>query len=302
LEAIYIMGQVYHSLGRAAEAIAEYTQVQDRFPDAAEAIHYFTRQAISLPDVTTLRPQDGKQVTLSFRNLTTAAISVYRIDLLKFGLLQRSLDRIAAINLAGVRPLHSETLVLGDGADYQDREQLLNLPLDQEGAYLVVARGNHLYASGLVLVSPLELDVREDAAAGRVRVTVQDAVAGSYSSKVLVKVIGSQNDGFTTGETDLRGLFVANNIRGLSTVIAQADGGRYAFHRGTLALGPTPSDAPPPDAVFELPAAAPGMGVELELLRHNSIDSNGAIQLDNRARFEKLLNNTYQGIPAEAAY
>ena len=33
-QAIYILGQVYHSLGKAAEAIGEYTRVEDRFADA----------------------------------------------------------------------------------------------------------------------------------------------------------------------------------------------------------------------------------------------------------------------------
>ncbi len=45
--AIYIMGQVFHSLGKAAEAVAEYLKVEDRFQDAKEAIAYFTRKAIS---------------------------------------------------------------------------------------------------------------------------------------------------------------------------------------------------------------------------------------------------------------
>ena len=43
-QAVYIMGQVYHSLGKAAQAIAEYTRVEDRFADAKQAIAYFMRQ------------------------------------------------------------------------------------------------------------------------------------------------------------------------------------------------------------------------------------------------------------------
>jgi len=37
-QAIYILGQVHHSLGQAAEAIKEYTRVEKRFADAKEAI------------------------------------------------------------------------------------------------------------------------------------------------------------------------------------------------------------------------------------------------------------------------
>ena len=58
-QAIYIMGQVYHSLGEAAKAIAEYTRVEDRFADAKQAIAYFTRQEISVPEVTVIRPGEA---------------------------------------------------------------------------------------------------------------------------------------------------------------------------------------------------------------------------------------------------
>ncbi len=173
-QAIYIMGQVFHSLGKPAEAITEYNRVKDRFADANEAIEFFTRKEISLPEVTTVKPGAVAKVPLKFRNVTNANIKVYRIDLLKFSLLQRNLARITGINLAGIRPYHDLALALGDGKDYRDREKELELPLKEEGAYLVVCQGENLYTSGLVLVSPLALEIQEDAASGRVRVTVKD--------------------------------------------------------------------------------------------------------------------------------
>ncbi|MGH7140259.1 MAG: tetratricopeptide repeat protein [Pirellulales bacterium] len=45
-QAIYILAQVYNSLGKAADAIKEYTRVEERFADARRAIEYFTRKAI----------------------------------------------------------------------------------------------------------------------------------------------------------------------------------------------------------------------------------------------------------------
>ena len=47
-QAILLVAQVYHSLGEAAQAIAEYRRVEDRFADAKEAIQYFLRKAIEL--------------------------------------------------------------------------------------------------------------------------------------------------------------------------------------------------------------------------------------------------------------
>ena len=93
-QAVYIMGQVFHSLGKAAEAIAEYTRVEDRFADAKQAIEYFTRKAISLPEVTTVKPGEAAEPELKFRNVATADVKVYRIDLMKFSLLKRNLGGI----------------------------------------------------------------------------------------------------------------------------------------------------------------------------------------------------------------
>ena len=90
-------------------------------------------------------------------------MKVYRIDLMKFSLLKRNLAGITQINLAGIRPLHEAQVELGDGKDYRDRTQKLTLPLKEEGAYLVVCRGDDLHASGLVLVTPLAVEVQEEA-------------------------------------------------------------------------------------------------------------------------------------------
>jgi hypothetical protein len=126
---------------------------------------------------------------------------------------------------------------VGDGKDYADKERQVPLRLDASGAYLVIARGGDLHASGLVLVTPMKLEVQEDAASGRVRVNVLDRAGGKYLRGVHVKVVGSANDDFRAGETDLRGIFVADGVRGTATVIARDSKGDFAFYRGQTALG-----------------------------------------------------------------
>ena len=88
---------------------------------------------------------------------------------MKFSLLKRNLGGITQINLAGIRPYHEATVKLGEGKDYRDRTHKLPLPLKEEGAYLVVCRGESLHTSGLVLLTPLKVEVQEDVASGRVR-------------------------------------------------------------------------------------------------------------------------------------
>lgn len=230
-QAIYILGQVYHSLGDATRAIGEYRRVEDKFPDAKQSIEYFLRKSIELPEVIAVKPGEPAEVELNFRNVADCDLKVYRIDLMKFSLMKRNLGGIAQINLAGIRPLHEAAIALGDGKDYRDRSRKLPLPLTKEGAYLVVCRGDNLYASGLVLLTPLAIEVQADAVSGRVRTTVKDQTADKCARDVHLKVIGSRNDDFVSGQTDLRGVFVADGIRGAVTVIAQAGPSRYALYR-----------------------------------------------------------------------
>ena len=77
-------------------------------------------------------------------------------------LTRRNLNGIAGIDLAGITPLVEKTVTLGDGADYGDKAKSIDLPLTKDGAYLVMLRGENLYASGIVLVSPIEIEVLED--------------------------------------------------------------------------------------------------------------------------------------------
>ena len=174
-QAIYILGQIYHSLGEAADAIREYRRVEDRFADAKESI------ALLPPQGDRAARGDHGQAGRAGRS---GAEVPQRRRLRRQGLPHRPDEvqpaeaeprRHHEINLAGIRPLHEATVKLGDGKDYRDRTHKLPLPLKEEGAYLVVCRGDDLHASGLVLVTPLAVEIQEDAVSGRVRTTVKDA-------------------------------------------------------------------------------------------------------------------------------
>ena len=238
-QAIYILGQVYHSLGKAADAIREYRRVEDQFPDAKQSIEYFLRK-----DYRTARgrhafkPGEPAEVELKFRNVAACDVKVYRIDLMKFSLLNRSLGGITQINLAGIRPHY-------EANDRPGRRQGLSRP-DAEVALAIEGRGGVFgrlprrepLCQRLVLVTPLAIEVQADAASGCVRTTVKDRIADKYLPDVHVKAIGSGNEDFVSGQTDLRGVFVADGIRGGATVIAQAGPSRYAFYRDKEAAIP----------------------------------------------------------------
>jgi alpha-2-macroglobulin len=243
-QALYILGQIYDARRQPAKAVDFYKQVADRFADAAGAVKALTRKDLKLPEVSLVRPSGVAPadiakpgVSLDYRNIADVDVKVYPVDLMRLYLTRRNLDGISGIDLAGITPTVEQAIKLGDGADFDEKARALELPLTKEGAYLVMARGENLYASGIVLVTPLELEVLEEAESGRVRVVVRDSKTKDPVSKVQVKVIGTHNPTFFTGQTDLRGVYVAEGVNGQVTAVARKGTAQYAFYRGKTNVG-----------------------------------------------------------------
>ncbi len=282
------MGQPYVSL-----SYSEHGRV--RSPRAKEASEYFRRSRLALDEVSDFSPGEATEVELRYRNVKEVNLLAYRVDLMKLYLLQKNLNNITNINLAGITPYHQETLHLGDGKDYADKQHLLTLPFEEEGAYLVVAKAPALDSSGMVLLSRLKLEVEEDVVSGRVRVNVLNAETGKYENKVHVKVIGSHDTEFVSGSTDLRGIFIADNIHGAATVIARK-GEQYAFYRGTAALQP-PDVTMKQQQYLEMPVDMRSQAVQQ--LRETNI----AIQQDNESYLRKnLYQNKQSGVEVQSTY
>ncbi len=110
-----------------------------------------------------------------------------------------------------------------------------------------------------------------------------------------VKVIGTRNDDFVSGQTDLRGIFVADGIQGRSMVIAQAADGGYAFFRGETELGPppapaTPAAAQPAEAAATAAPEASGKAQLLEGLQ----ERNNVIQAEKVQQLKGVYDNSVQ--------
>ena len=319
-QAIYILGQIFDARRQPGKAIEYYQQVAERFTDAADAVKAYTRKDLKIPEVTVIPPAGASQgrrasetgvravvlgltgpgnaipkasdeLTMEYRNLTEADVKVYPVDLMRLYLTRRNLDAIAGIDLAGITPLIETTIKLGKGDDYAEKLRTIDLNLKKEGAYLVMVRGENLYASGIVLVTPLEMEVMEEAA-GRVRVTVRDAATGEFVPKVQVKVIGSNNPDFISGETDLRGVFLAEGIKGEAAAVARKGAAEYAFYRGTTSLGSAVPNAPP---AAKEPAGVPVNNAATQSLDDNLKSLNTSNQLRNIDRLEKRYQNPAQG-------
>ena len=292
--AIYILGQIYHARGKPENAMEWYEKVKNIYPDAGESISYFQEKKVSLDEVKIVRPGEDSKIAIKYRNIKEAFIQVYQVDLMKLYLREKDLSKIRSVQLAGINPKFSQTISLGDGKDYVDKEKEIDLNLkDEGGAYLVICRGDDLFSSGLVLLTPLGIDVQEDEMSGRVRVNVRDVVKNTYQENVHVKVVGSEDKVFKSGETDLRGLFIADNVRGIATVIARGGKNQYAFHRGVQRIGPAPVrqqvDKPAPIERYKAD------------YRANIDVMNQAIQQQNFMEFDQMRRGGQKGVQVQAA-
>ncbi len=281
----YILGQIYHAEGKPGDAIAWYKRVEQIYADAKQAISYFEEKRIGVDEVTNVQPGKPVELKIKYRNIKEANVQVYKVDLMKLYLREKNLSRITAVNLAGISPQLVLTEQLGDGKDYIEKEKTVKLDIKDEAAYLVICRGDDLFASGLVLITPLEIEVQEDATAGQIRANVIDKVTSIRPAEVHVKAIGSADTKFKSGETDLRGLFIGDGLRGNATIIARAGDNRYAFYRGKTWLGAPAAapNAPPsqpgkPSQQLDYQQNLRGQQYELQRSNYESWDKSRRIQ------------------------
>jgi tetratricopeptide (TPR) repeat protein len=229
----YIMAQIHHARGEMDRALSLYRKVQDRFRDAHETVQEAETVLLEVPDV--INAPAGRRPVLEakLRNLQRLDLRVYRVDLLKLYLLKGSLRDLAEVNLAGIRPVISKNIRLKKKLGVT-QEQKFPLRLPGKGAYLVLIRGGPRLIHSLVLTGSLATEVTEDFDEGRVRVTVRKN-GGRPVPGAQIQLKGSENDRFIAGRTDLRGIFIADEIEGAVTVIAHHQGA-YGLYRGTEEL------------------------------------------------------------------
>lgn len=295
--ALYISAQVFHSEGKPTEALKYYSEVAGKFPDARNSIDYFQHAGLRLPEVTVAPRKAPAEVKLTYRNLKQAQVKVFRVDLLKFYQVHRSLSNVSRMNLAGIKPTFEQAVDLPAGGEMQDKEFVLKLPLDQPGAYFIVAtplgseKGDAVASSGVLLRTDLKVEVQEYPTSGQVRVNVLDTTTGQYVPKAEVWVIGSETPEFRKGQSDLRGVMVAEDLRGKATVIAAKDvpaqaGKQYAFYRGDAVLQPQRAE----EEKARRKQAAPGKPTEFKDEATLKLrEMNEANRAQRAGEFEKQL-------------
>jgi hypothetical protein len=113
-------------------------------------------------------------------------------------------------------------------------------------------------------------------------------------------VIGTNNPTFFTGQTDLRGVYVAEGVNGQVTAVARKGAAQYAFYRGKTTVGASQGQQPSQgqQAGQQGQANQPALGKPADQKQDESLDNNLKIQNTiNQGRQIDRLQNRYQEKP-----
>lgn len=309
----YITAQIHHAQGKFAEAVRWYEKVKDNFDDARESITMLQEKAVKLPFATRTKPGEPVKIELEHRNVKEAALLIYRVDLMKLQERQKDLNSVGSVNLSGITPQAEMKVPLGDGMDYAWKKRSIELPLKDEGAYLVICRGDSQMTSSLVLITTLDMEVHEDAENGAVRVQVRDTVRNAYVADADIAAYDTSGAAQPQkGRTDPRGAFNASGIHGQAIVVAKLGDSRYAVFRSIGNLMPvsfaaqSPQPAPPSTvtgmANREIARRAQGKPEGKDAYLFNVRGKLDANNLGNRAAWSEKLKNEGKGVKAEKAF
>jgi uncharacterized protein YfaS (alpha-2-macroglobulin family) len=306
----YITAQIHHAQGKAAEAIRWYEKVKDEFDDARESIAVLQEKGVKLPHATRVKPGQPVKLELDHRNVKEAALLIYRVDLMKLQERQKDLSTVSSVNLSGITPQAEMKVPLGDGLDYAWKKRSIELPLKDEGAYLVICRGDSQMTSGMVLLTTLDMEAHEDAINGGVRIQVRDTTRNAYVADADIAVYDSSGSAQPQkGRTDPRGAFSASGIHGHATVVVKLGDNRYAIHRSTTPLMPpqvavrTPVPMPTNGAPAPQPAApAAGKPLSKDDYLFNVKGKFNDLNTGNKAAWFDKLQNEGKGVKAEKAF
>ncbi len=280
-QALYILGQIHDARRQPAKALEYYRQVADRFSDAASAVQFYTRKDLKVPEVSVVRPEarpavrgrppsatrPGRRLPAVIARPSAAASRAAeprheagdraRLSQHRPGRRQGLSGRPDAALPDPAQPerdrRHRPGRRHAPGREDRRARRRCRLrrqvPVDR-----LAARQGRGVPDDDPRRQPLRLGDRAGHAArdggargARRRPGARDRPrrqTKDFLPKVQVKVIGSDNPQFISGETDLRGVFVAEGVRGQVTAVARQGTAQYAFYRGTTYVG-QPVQVPP---------------------------------------------------------
>jgi TolA-binding protein len=123
-----------------------------------------------------VRPGERPELVLRTRNLKNVSGRVYRIDPEVYFLKHGGFGGIERVMVDVIAPDGKFAHAVGDYEDFREIEGRLSIPVEGEGAWIVTVEGGTLRATGLLLVSGIDLVTKESARGALAFVT--DAATG----------------------------------------------------------------------------------------------------------------------------
>ena len=284
------LGVALEDAGDHAGGVDLQEQLWREYPDSQDVIGSLIGLAQSLaakaPEAETLFVRHGR------KKLEKNALLTRSRDLLERYITLQPAEAIAWYQkVAAIYEDAAQAIALFE-------EKRVSLPVKEEGAYPAIVRGDNLFTSGLVLISPLKLEVKENPE-GRVRATVTDAATGKALADAEVKALGNAGREVQSGTTDPRGVFEVGGIQGTSTVIVKQGDNRYAFHRGTMVLRSNmPQEVPQSSGGAASPKPSNRKVLEKgEYLKHID-ESNKAVQKQQIQSWDSKRRANSKGVEA----
>jgi len=229
--ALHMLGKIRHGEQRYAEAIRLYEQVKDRFRDARNSIEYLKAKQIALPEITSLAPDQQAMLRVESRNIHEATLVLYKVDFLILCLKQKDLRNVKDVNLSGIRPSLTAAITLGNGNEGMTKisEIPVSLPEKEQGAWLVVIKGDGFEQSGMIIRSNLVLDVAimQD---GTIRASAHDRVSRKPVHGASIRFIPAGSQAAVAVTSDPRGIAESRLLDSTMTIVADYNG-EYAFQR-----------------------------------------------------------------------
>jgi TolA-binding protein len=287
--ALFLKAQCYHAEGDPAKAVPLYHKVEKDFVEAKEAAAYFEAKKLHLPEATVVAPDERASIKLETRNINKVEVLVYKVDLMRLYLLRRSLSDIGNVRLFGIKPTLQKKVILKEAKPYLDLKQKIPLQIGTKGAFLVIARAGELKSSGLLLRTRIRIETQEFLKQGRLRLNVTQG--GLRLAGARVKIVGSYSSGLQSGKTDLRGVFVADGLRGKVTALVESEG-TYAFYQSKQVFG---APRPPRLGGRHLRPSQKAASKRTDLLQMNSLQLK-LLQDKGDKSLEQLFRNKQQGV------
>ncbi len=236
-----LIAQTWQQQGDLVKARAAYQVVVQKFPrskwtnDARLAIEQITRREVNIDTMGAQAPGKTAKITVTSRNLKQIQLAAYAVKLenfltrpnklsspsVSFHSFTENFGSIESATKAFGKPIATWTHKTKDKGDYEGVTETIDVPVQNLGAYAIVAQVPGVRAARLLLISDLAILKKVDRDSSFVYVADAKSGAPVMGANVVLKENYNQSGNakvdIKSGQTDEIGLFDKKLMRDQNT-------------------------------------------------------------------------------------